>query len=175
MERNFGKFNISYRVAVICIAIVACTKFCDDTIAYNGVILRSIFHRIWIIMENYFVKWALVFGALWLLYLGWSLWMVHPMVATRLTSVIASHDEQCNVVMTLLHGMVYHAMPLWRGNFLQNNHKVHSMPRSKIFTKTHHVSFVRARYGVLLFVSSMSDYCSAAVVTVLYVISNYTR
>ena len=37
---------------------MACTKFCDDTIAYNGVIFRSIFHRIWIIMENYFVKWA---------------------------------------------------------------------------------------------------------------------
>ena len=89
----------------------------------------------------------------------------------------------------LLHRMMYTDMPLWHYcivwctmwchygavNFLQNNHKVHSMPRSKIFTKAQHVSFGRARYGVLLFVSSMSGYCSAAVVTVLYVISNCTR
>ena len=40
-------------------AVVARAKFCSDMITYNWVILKPIFHRIWITMKNSFVKWAL--------------------------------------------------------------------------------------------------------------------
>ena len=39
---------------------MACAKFCSDIIPYNGVTLKPIFHRIWIMMEKLFMKWPLV-------------------------------------------------------------------------------------------------------------------
>ena len=36
--------------------VVACAKFCSNIAPYNGVTLKSIFHRIWITWKS-FVKW----------------------------------------------------------------------------------------------------------------------
>ena len=40
-------------------AVIACAKFHSDIIPYNGVTVKLIFHRIRIMMEKLFVKWAL--------------------------------------------------------------------------------------------------------------------
>ena len=39
-------------------AFVACGKFCSNTIPYNEVTLKPIFHRIWITLEKSFMKWV---------------------------------------------------------------------------------------------------------------------
>ena len=39
-------------------AVMACAKFCSDTIPYNGVTPNTICHQIWITMEKSFMKWA---------------------------------------------------------------------------------------------------------------------
>ena len=40
-------------------AVMTYAKFCGDMIPYNGVVLKPIFHRIWITLEKSLVKWAL--------------------------------------------------------------------------------------------------------------------
>ena len=41
---------------------VACATFCSDMIPYNWVTLKQLFHRIWIMIEKSFVKWAQVYS-----------------------------------------------------------------------------------------------------------------
>ena len=38
-------------------AVVAYAKFCSDMLLYKGVTLKPLFHRIWIMMEQSFMKW----------------------------------------------------------------------------------------------------------------------
>ena len=38
--------------------VVPCAKFGSDTVAYNGVAVKLNFHRMWITMDNFLMKWV---------------------------------------------------------------------------------------------------------------------
>ena len=110
-------------------AVAACAKCCSDIVSYNGVTLKSIFHRIWIMMEKSFVKWAPGYRC-------------DAEIHINLSSAVNNGFNTHSHVLTCICDVGNYTQSIWSLNIsfnLWNN-------RRKVFSVTKFISYMRAEH-----------------------------